>query len=116
MSASPSPPKIDLHQSPTRCPFCHEGIERTRERWVACAGCLARHHEECWNESGRCSSCQVEMRLEIAASVPAPRRERSTFLDLGASGKDKDAAIVTVAKRGQADFRTINEAILGAGI
>src|SRR5437016_3061738 len=111
MSASPSPPRIDLHQSPTRCPFCHEGIERARERWVACAGCLARHHEDCWNEAGHCSTCRLETRLEIAAT-PAPPTSRpsgrATFLDLGSSGKDKgDARIVTVAKHGPADFRSI---------
>lgn len=44
-----------------RCPFCHEGAEA--EGSVACQGCLARHHEACWNESGRCGSCGSQQGL-----------------------------------------------------
>jgi F-box protein 11 len=58
------------------------------------------------------------MRLEVATSpAPAPVA-RATFLDLGESGKGAkgDSVIVTVAKRGQADYRTIGEAIHAAGI
>jgi hypothetical protein len=49
-----------------RCPFCHEGAEA--EGSVACQGCLARHHEACWSESGRCASCGSERAL-----APTPR-------------------------------------------
>jgi hypothetical protein len=40
-----------------RCPFCHEGVTLETDRWVACATCLARHHEACFGERGACASC-----------------------------------------------------------
>lgn len=41
-----------------RCPYCHESVRADSPDWVACAGCLAKHHEGCWNEHGACASCQ----------------------------------------------------------
>ena len=50
--------------SPVRCPFCHEDVRREApQAWVACAGCMARHHAACWDEAGRCSACGVGERL-----------------------------------------------------
>jgi hypothetical protein len=52
-----------------RCPFCHEGAEA--EGSVVCQGCLARHHEPCWNEAGgRCGSCGAERALSPTALPP----------------------------------------------
>jgi hypothetical protein len=51
-----------------RCPFCHEGAEADGS--VVCQGCLARHHEACWNEAGRCGSCGTERALAPTALPP----------------------------------------------
>lgn len=38
-----------------RCPYCHDEVEKAAG--VACTDCLARHHEECWDEHRECASC-----------------------------------------------------------
>lgn len=52
----------------SRCPFCHADAGVAASRGV-CAACLARHHEACWTETGRCASCGHTVRLEL----PQPR-------------------------------------------
>lgn len=56
-AAELAPGLVHADASPVRCPFCHEGIAVAAEEWLACEGCLARHHAGCWSESGRCASC-----------------------------------------------------------
>lgn len=76
--------------SPVRCPFCHEDVRREApEAWVACAGCMARHHAACWDEAGRCSACGAGERLapERAARqalrrVPGASREQAPWSGL----------------------------------
>jgi len=51
---------IRTSHSPIRCPYCHDDVEREKEQWVACEGCLARHHAGCWSEGGCCGSCGEE--------------------------------------------------------
>src|SRR5262249_18525863 len=58
--------RIDVGQSPTRCPYCHEGLDPESEEWRACASCLACHHVACWKELGRCGACACEEALERA--------------------------------------------------
>jgi hypothetical protein len=48
---------LDLNLGLARCPFCHDDVAVERETWVACSGCLARHHDACWAEGARCASC-----------------------------------------------------------
>jgi hypothetical protein len=48
---------VRVARSLARCPYCHEGVASDAEAWVACRGCLARHHLACWSESGACSTC-----------------------------------------------------------
>jgi TPR repeat protein len=64
--AEPAPPvdvpdavreRVRAQASPVRCPFCHDDVRVGEQRWVACAGCLARHHAGCWGEAGRCAAC-----------------------------------------------------------
>lgn len=78
------PPRDDVRidGSPVRCPFCHEGVDVATDEWVACAGCLARHHGECWAEGTKCGACGGAESLArtgapaatrpIAAPIPAP--------------------------------------------
>lgn len=51
---------VDLGRD--RCPYCHDEV--SRESAVVCQSCLARHHVDCWDEAGRCSSCGALERLE----------------------------------------------------
>jgi hypothetical protein len=68
--------------SPTRCPFCHAAVAVDSEPWVACSGCLGRHHRECWDEGGKCAGCGVTASLGRVGAVaggatqeaPTPRR------------------------------------------
>lgn len=40
-----------------RCPYCHDAVEASGHKWVACKACLARHHSACWKERGACATC-----------------------------------------------------------
>ena len=40
-----------------RCPYCHADVDLAGDEWLACEGCLARHHAACFEEHGRCSAC-----------------------------------------------------------
>jgi hypothetical protein len=62
--------------SPVRCPFCHGDVEARESAWVACWGCLARHHPECWDELGRCASCGHDRFLPAADARKTPGRAR----------------------------------------
>lgn len=48
--------EIAVARSPLRCPYCH-GRLTTDEPWLACAACLGRHHEGCWEEMASCAAC-----------------------------------------------------------
>lgn len=61
---------VRVEQSAVRCPFCHEGVDVAESDWVACAGCLARHHGECWTEAGRCGGCGGGEKLARAGAAP----------------------------------------------
>ncbi|MBL4844206.1 MAG: hypothetical protein JKY65_01660 [Planctomycetes bacterium] len=71
------PERDDVHVASNRCPFCHEDV--TPDESVACQGCLARHHRECWTESGAaCSSCGSEVCLEPAQRSASAAEVEST--------------------------------------
>ena len=58
----------------SRCPYCHDEIRSERADWVACEGCLARHHRSCWSEHGSCATCHARGalgRLEPTARADA---------------------------------------------
>jgi hypothetical protein len=65
-----------LIASRSRCPYCHEDVRAERLDWVACEGCLARHHQTCWNERGSCASCHAR------GSLAPPRRARRALVAL----------------------------------
>ncbi len=68
----------DVHVLRNRCPFCHDDLNVEEEVWIACSGCLARHHEACWTEGGACGSCGGAERL-------APAHEGAVRLRAAAS-------------------------------
>lgn len=83
-SERPAEPQArdDVHVagSQVRCPFCHGRVEPETDDWSACQRCLARHHQPCWSEHGRCGSCAHDRALTAAASVATPpRATRSTW-------------------------------------
>ena len=47
----------DVHVAANRCPFCHDDVQATALDGVVCAQCLTRHHDACWKEAAKCSSC-----------------------------------------------------------
>ncbi|HZU99607.1 MAG TPA: RING finger protein [Planctomycetota bacterium] len=49
-------PAVRLLVSLLHCPYCKGGLAHD-EPLVACAPCAARHHEDCYQELGRCASC-----------------------------------------------------------
>lgn len=53
---------IQLMNSPSRCPYCHDSLDSLNEI-NACAGCGARHHSECFSDHGACASCGETSRL-----------------------------------------------------
>lgn len=59
---------VEVAQSPTRCPYCHEGCAPEDPRAIVCQACLSRHHDGCWREGGaRCASCGKARALQVAA-------------------------------------------------
>lgn len=69
---------VRMESSPTRCPYCHEGVAVEAEAWVACERCLARHHRACWDEGQRCAACSATVPLARDRPVdPVQALERS---------------------------------------
>jgi len=74
---SDAPPlDVKVVANASRCPFCHEFVAFERVKWVACAGCLARHHASCWTESHACGTCGDPRALALVE----PERRRSSAL------------------------------------
>ena len=48
-----------INHSSLKCPYCHDSIQGDLRK-KGCQDCLAWHHLDCWNEHGRCASCQAE--------------------------------------------------------
>ena len=67
----PPVPAIPLHLA--RCPFCRDDV--TDDAQVVCAGCLARHHDACWDESPSCAACGHGQALAPARDA-SPRVRR----------------------------------------
>jgi tetratricopeptide (TPR) repeat protein len=67
---------VKVAASPVRCPFCHADVAPAADDWVACRGCLARHHAGCWEEAKRCSACGHDVALpsNVKARPKAERR------------------------------------------
>ena len=74
-------PKVATSLS--RCPYCHEEVRAERADWVACEGCLARHHQSCWSEHGSCATCHSRGALARAGSRSGNRAFLVAALILG---------------------------------
>jgi outer membrane protein assembly factor BamB len=63
------------------CSFCHSGLVRSEA--VFCASCLAPHHQDCFQEHGRCSApgCGETQVVQPKHSMaPPPRRTRRAII------------------------------------
>lgn len=56
----------------SRCPYCRDELRADRADWVACEGCLARHHASCWREHGSCASCHGRQALVRPGKASRP--------------------------------------------
>jgi len=65
---------MDLSTVAEACPLCRQGIALDRATWVACAGCLARHHSSCWMDSRCCARCGDARALAEAPAASRPPR------------------------------------------
>jgi hypothetical protein len=63
--------RVRVEGGGVRCPYCHDAVDTGQADWVACSGCLARHHGECWTEGHRCGACGVSEPLIRGATVAA---------------------------------------------
>jgi tetratricopeptide (TPR) repeat protein len=59
--------RVKVGASLVRCPYCHDAVKPESTDWVACRGCLARHHESCWSEHAKCATCAGTTVLETRA-------------------------------------------------
>jgi hypothetical protein len=74
--AEEPPTRLKVLGGLTRCPFCHADVDVAGADWVACKGCLARHHLACWGESGACATCGLPRFLPAASTTRAKRSTR----------------------------------------
>lgn len=99
----PAPPPTErddvrVEASPVRCPYCHEQVGPEDAGWVACGGCLARHHDACWDEGGACAACGGGRRL-----VLEPHGEPAARPAAARAPTDDDLAVlVRVGERARA--------------
>ena len=59
-----------------RCPYCHQAVQ-PHEAKAACDGCMAWHHQECWEELSHCAACQASDAVGAGQPDVGPRPERA---------------------------------------
>ncbi|MBI3726172.1 tetratricopeptide repeat protein [bacterium] len=50
-------------QTESPCKGCGATLDISREPWLVCESCVARHHVSCWEKAGRCGACGSELSL-----------------------------------------------------
>jgi hypothetical protein len=73
LAAEPVAPPVVHCRGVGRCAYCHDDV--AVEDRAACAGCLAVHHTDCWED--RCAACGARLVLGL---VRAPRNRRRVSL------------------------------------
>jgi hypothetical protein len=79
-AAASTPVRIKVGASSIRCPYCHADIDAKSVVWVACQGCLARHHAACWRESKKCATCGEKKALKPAGHRTPSGTRASAYL------------------------------------
>lgn len=90
-----------------RCPWCHDAC--APESATVCQQCLARHHPECWEATGACSSCRSAKALQPAQ--PPVVAVTAEELELVRAGRT-DEAVSLVARRAGVDEAVATRALL----
>jgi hypothetical protein len=63
--------KLDVGLKRGACPYCKEDVRPTDEK-VACDGCMAWHHADCWVDHGACSACGAARPSGLDSATPVP--------------------------------------------
>jgi hypothetical protein len=88
------------------CTYCKDRLERPTA--VFCAGCLAPHHADCFEEHGRCAACREKRFVHPSAPArPGRGRGLATVLAVALSGAVAAAALV--------EWRGSSPAVAAAG-
>lgn len=68
-------PRVHALLASGQCPYCHDAVDSSEG--VACASCLSRHHQDCWDEHKQCAACAATTRFtgieETGGREPPPR-------------------------------------------
>ena len=105
-----TPERDDVRLVSSRCPFCRETVAAPQS--VACQGCLARHHPDCWDEPGRCSACGSRQALRPARREITEALLRELLADDGYDPEAIDAYFARDASAGQARCPTRTAGVL----
>jgi hypothetical protein len=66
--SEPTPPLgLRIPAGALRWPYCHDSCQLSES--VVCRDCLARQHDECWDEAEACAACGSTERLITAAEA-----------------------------------------------
>lgn len=49
--------RVSVGGAPTRCPYCKDELDASRQELVGCAECGARQHASCHERHGSCAAC-----------------------------------------------------------
>ena len=90
-----------------RCPWCHDAC--APDSATVCQQCLARHHPECWEATGACSSCRSAKALQPAQ--PPAIAVTAEELELVRAGRTEEA-VARVARRAGVDEAAAARALL----
>ena len=63
--------RVSVGGAPTRCPYCKDELDSSRQELVGCADCGARQHGACHEQHGSCAACG-------SAKALYPRRRPAT--------------------------------------
>lgn len=66
-----------VHVAPTRCPFCHEAVQKG-EQPAVCPECHALHHVACLDEAGACAACGRRVASPEDSKLAAALRARAS--------------------------------------
>ena len=84
-----------------RCPFCHDAVGPADPK-VACDGCMAWHHRDCWQSHGTCSACGfASVARQGRADPPRPRESSQRCVRLRCTASVPEGHIVCERHRRQ---------------
>ena len=104
-------PEVELAQSPTRCPYCHDACRPDDDHAIVCQACLSRHHGACWREGGgTCASCGSAKALRTGVELPRVAEAELALVKKGLSRQ----AVERLSKRAGVSEAVATTALLEA--